>query len=155
MATYTNVTQKEFTEFIDPQGFKPMTLPGTRELVWGKVFKREPHVFSMRIYTGINPDGNSRDVGKDAMRVEIWYRDSEGKPKRVGGSKRVHRVEGWRKNLQARIDGWLETLGPACPECGKPMAERTVKKDGPNKGKKFHGCIDYPNCNGSVWPKAA
>jgi ssDNA-binding Zn-finger/Zn-ribbon topoisomerase 1 len=35
-----------------------------------------------------------------------------------------------------------------CPHCGGFMAERTVKKEGELCGKKFLGCIEYPNCRG-------
>lgn len=41
--------------------------------------------------------------------------------------------------------------GKACSQCGKPMAERTVKS-GPNAGKKFLGCTGFPNCKNSEWP---
>ncbi|HYO87319.1 MAG TPA: DUF2726 domain-containing protein [Candidatus Limnocylindrales bacterium] len=34
---------------------------------------------------------------------------------------------------------------PVCPKCGIPMVERTVSK-GPNQGRKFYGCRNYPNC---------
>lgn len=43
--------------------------------------------------------------------------------------------------------------GAPCPKCGKgKMVEREVKS-GPNAGKKFKGCTNYPNCNHSEWPK--
>ena len=37
---------------------------------------------------------------------------------------------------------------PACPKCGRPMALRTVQKEGPHKGKKFWGCPGFPHCRG-------
>lgn len=36
---------------------------------------------------------------------------------------------------------------PACPKCGSEMVLRTVSK-GPNEGKQFWGCPNYPNCRG-------
>ena len=43
------------------------------------------------------------------------------------------------------------TAGQACPKCGKPMAQRTVK-NGPSAGKTFLGCTGFPNCKHSIWP---
>ena len=37
---------------------------------------------------------------------------------------------------------------PDCPRCGKPMALRTARK-GPNAGKSFWGCPDFPACQGA------
>jgi hypothetical protein len=34
---------------------------------------------------------------------------------------------------------------PLCPNCGTPMVERVAKK-GPNAGKPFYGCSNYPRC---------
>jgi hypothetical protein len=139
-AQYVNVTQSEMEEHLLPQGFKRVTIPGTTELVYGKRVDRENLMLTLRVYTGIVPSGNSRGVGEDAMRVTIFQRTDEGAVKMVGGSKRVHRVKGWRKNLQNRIDGWEDLLGPQCTECGKLMVER----DGRNG--KFYGCTGYPDC---------
>jgi len=37
---------------------------------------------------------------------------------------------------------------PNCPKCGKAMALRTARK-GPNAGKSFWSCTDYPECKGA------
>jgi four helix bundle suffix protein len=37
---------------------------------------------------------------------------------------------------------------PACPECGKPMHQRTAKT-GPHAGQSFWGCTGYPDCKGT------
>jgi len=139
-AQYVNVTQSEMEEHLLPQGFKLVTVPGTVELVYGKRVDRDDLMLTLRVYTGIVPSGNSRGVGEDAMRVTIFQRTSEGTVKMAGGSKRVHRVKGWRKNLQNRIDAWEDLLGPQCPACGNLMVER----DGRNG--KFYGCSNYPDC---------
>lgn len=34
---------------------------------------------------------------------------------------------------------------PLCPSCGVPMVRRAVNK-GPNMGKKFYGCPNFPKC---------
>jgi len=155
MAEYYPISEAEMSEFLVAQGFQPVSLPGTLELVWGKIVRRGSCVCSLRVYSGINPNGASRDVGKDAIRVTLHWRDAGGVIQKVGGSKRVHRVRGWRDNLQNRIDKWEEALGPPCPKCAAPMVQRTVKKDGPNKGKKFWSCVTWKatKCQGSIWPK--
>jgi hypothetical protein len=37
---------------------------------------------------------------------------------------------------------------PLCPNCGSPMVLRVVAKEGPQKGKHFWGCPNYPKCHG-------
>ena len=36
---------------------------------------------------------------------------------------------------------------PTCPKCNGQMVLRTAKK-GPNQGKQFWGCVNYPRCRG-------
>ncbi|HXF84590.1 MAG TPA: DUF2726 domain-containing protein [Anaerolineales bacterium] len=38
---------------------------------------------------------------------------------------------------------------PMCPVCGKMMVLR-VHRTGPDKGRKYYGCMDSPKCNGMV-----
>ncbi len=37
--------------------------------------------------------------------------------------------------------------GPPCPKCGSPMVLRAVR-EGPQKGKPFWGCPNFPRCRG-------
>jgi four helix bundle suffix protein len=37
---------------------------------------------------------------------------------------------------------------PACPDCGKPMRQRTARK-GPRAGQPFWSCSAYPDCKGT------
>lgn len=37
---------------------------------------------------------------------------------------------------------------PRCPQCGKPMLKKMVKK-GSRQGDFFWGCSDYPHCTGT------
>lgn len=137
--TYTNVTQADIEEFLGPQ-YKQIRLDRVRELVYARRVDRDGMQLSLRVFTGIEPDGISRDVGTDAIRcVLIWRNPKNGETATVATSKRVHRVAGWRRNLQARLDT-LEPDGPRCEKCGAPMVLRTSKR-GP-----FYGCAGYPNC---------
>lgn len=141
MATeYYNISREEMDAFLTARGFKPILLPGTVELVYGKRVDQGNKKLTLRVYTSITPDGHARKVGADAIRVALFVL-VDGKPVHVGGDKRVHRVLGWAKNLQARLDAWQEGLPDHdCPKCTAPLTLR----DG--KYGKFMGCASYPNC---------
>ena len=140
MAHYTNITAEEMEQFLAAKGFAKIALPGTIELVYGKRVKQDDLQLSLRCYTGIAGE-NSRKVGEDAIRVNLWMRTSQGRLIKLGGSKRVHRVEGWRNNLGKRLDDWLEYMPThKCDKCGLPMIVRNSSKG------KFLGCSGYPDC---------
>jgi len=44
---------------------------------------------------------------------------------------------------------FLSTDDIKCPECGAKTTIRTASK-GPNAGKKFHVCNNYPDCKGKI-----
>jgi len=141
-ATYTNISKEDMEAFLVPQGFKALPLPGTTELVYGKRVDHEGLILSLRVYTGIWPSGESRAVGEDAIRINLFVRLPDGKIIKLGGSKRVHRVGGWKNNLQNRLNSWEENLPEhTCPKCGVPM----VKRKGPYGD--FFGCSNWPTCN--------
>jgi len=139
---YCNVTQQEMESFLLPKGYASMVLPNTIELVYGKVYdatcwywdqedKPITLKMSLRIYTGINPDGNSRDIGKDAIRVGLYWRDNNSNVYHIASSRRVHRVNGWRDNLEDRIVNWQKGItGRACPRCYAPLIERINRFNG-------------------------
>lgn len=140
MATYTDITVDDFITYLAPQGFKPVALPGVRELVLAKRVDQDGVQLSLRVYTGVDPDGHSRDVGEDAIRAVLFSRTGEGVVRKVATSKRVHRVQGWKRNLQARLDDLkVERI---CPDCGSPMARRKGKRG------EFFGCTNRRMENG-------
>jgi four helix bundle suffix protein len=49
--------------------------------------------------------------------------------------------------LEARDLSQAEDGAPVCPECGKPMRQRTARS-GQNAGHPFWGCTGYPACKG-------
>ena len=59
---------------------------------------------------------------------------------------------GFRERLtSARLeerDRHEAVVGPACPECGKPMRLRKARA-GQNAGQAFWGCTAYPECKGT------
>lgn len=142
--SYVQPTLADFTKLLEGQSFSPLTLAGTREIVLGKRVDIDGIPLSLRIYTSLEPSGEGRECGEDAIRVEVYAKDSEGQIKRIGGSKRVNRVAGWQERLLQRVQAWKDQLGPACPCCGGPTVLR--------KGRygEFHGCYNYPHCKGII-----
>ena len=43
---------------------------------------------------------------------------------------------------------YFEKIGQPCPECGKDLVIKRTRK-----GRKYFGCIDYPNCEYMSWNK--
>jgi hypothetical protein len=146
MAQFTNITAEEMTEFLTTQNppFSIVQLDNVGEMVFGRrVHGQHNWPLTLRVYTGI--DGkNSRGVGDDAIRCSLFMRTRTGEILFVGGDKRVHRVKGWRQNLQSRIDKWEEYAPTiACRKCCLPM----VLREG--KFGKFFGCSGWkPNNKG-------
>ena len=145
MAEYYNISEDEMRQFLEAQGFVQMKLPRTKELVFGKRLDQDNIALSLRVYTGIDPNGSSREAGKDAIRVVLFMRSRDGSIFKLGGSKRVHRVLFCKKNLQKRLDSWLDSMPEhKCSKCGSPML--------PRKGQfgKFLGCSRYPQCKNTL-----
>lgn len=146
-ATYHNVTLEEIRNFLEPQGFEVVDTKKynpadrTQEIVFGKRVDQDDLALTLRIFTGINPTGNSRDVGKDAIRVALFYLRPDFKIVEIGGSKRVNRVGSWKKNLQSRLDEWHNFLPKEkCKKCGMPLYPKTGKHG------TFLACAGYPEC---------
>ena len=141
MAQYYNISEVEMREFLEAQGFAQVHPPKTTELVFGKRVDQDNIPLTLRVYTGINPSGKSRAAGKDAIRVTLFMKNLDGRISKLGGSKRVHRVSFWKKNLQSRLDSWLDFMPKhKCTKCGSPMVPRN------GKNGKFLGCCRYPDC---------
>jgi hypothetical protein len=138
-AAFYPVSKAEMEAFLLPQKFKLVELPGTRELVYAKRVDCDGLMLSLRVYTGINPDGNSRDVGADAIRCNIFWKNPEGKLVKVWTSKRVHRVLNWESNLAARL---AEAKIERKCSCGSPMVKRSTR----SSKEFFLGCANYPTC---------
>lgn len=147
MAEYTQIDAEAFGSAMKEWGFEERP-PESGERIWDHSHKTAGCF--IRIYSSIPAHGGeARDVGRDAIRVVgLWQPTGEGQaprpvlPKQI----RVHRVKGWRNNLQERArDVWRQLSRiPVCPACGAPTVERTRKSD----GAAFRGCIRYPDCRG-------
>ncbi len=136
------ITQNEMEAFLKPQGFVPLKLERTYELVYGKFVKIENHPFSLRIYTGINPNGQSRQKGSDAIRVRLFAKKGDWIFP-VGKKVNCLRVKNWAANIAKAFDK-VQTELTFCPNCEAPMVEREGKTG------TFMGCSQYheTGCNG-------
>jgi ssDNA-binding Zn-finger/Zn-ribbon topoisomerase 1 len=143
-ARFCNITESEMDAFMKERNFRRMTIPGTIELVYGKIVNIGEKRLSLRVYSAINPTGESRAKGKDAIRVQLYYMYNE-KPCPIGKSQKCLRVENWKANLSKAIDKHAENF-EICPRCGHPMVER----ENTRTKEKFWGCVTYrqTKCNG-------
>lgn len=145
---YTEITEREMDNFlVEDKGFEVVDMEGVKEKVYRFVFTVNDVPVSIRVYSTIDErTGVSRGKGNDAIRVELYKHDPDlDEPVHVGHSKRVHRIQTWRKNLGKRLSNVTEMFGPACPSCGDMM----VLRDSSNG--KFWGCSNYhsDDCTGS------
>jgi len=136
MAKSVIISERDMHDFLARKGFTKVTVEGTKELVYGKIVRKN---LCLRVYTSLI-GGRTRGNGEDAIRTCLVTK-VDGIVRPVGKNKRVHRVEGWRGNLEARIDGWEQQLGPACPKCGAVTVVRESRRG------LFWGCSQYPHCN--------
>ena len=145
MAYYYSIPIEEMEEELESLRFYPVNLTfrnkPVKEWVYERKLPRSPNHF-VRIYTGIQrygqSAGESRKAGKDAIRIQVIYRDAKGETL-VSQTKRVHRVGGWRKNLHNRMNEVSSELPQVeFDSRGEPM---TLRKKGKNQ---FWGSRDYP-----------
>ncbi len=106
-ATFSEVTLEDMEKFLK-RGFRALRpKKGTDR---GEVFydlSLSPHV-NIRVWTSIRPSTSSgAGVGEDAIRVQLM--SAQGRPLMKGKAPIVKRTQGWRGNLQDKIEETLET----------------------------------------------
>jgi Cu-Zn family superoxide dismutase len=143
--SYQDITLEEMDQFLRKRRFYPVDLYFRRRPVKEWVYERKlPHHANhfVRVYTSIQRYGRNsdtaRDVGKDAIRVQVIYRDNKGETL-VSFPKRVNRVTTWANNLNDRLQEIASTLPEVKRDSrGEPMTLRQ------KKGNLFWGSRDYP-----------
>lgn len=145
---YTNITVDEFETFLDSIAqFEQDDDADANEAVYTISLPHDE--LEVRIFSTINPDGNARNCGNDAIRTVVWHTEDEVP---VGGREKTLRIaptdsnpEGWKANLRPKIEdlvlNWREYYGGSCPRCGATLALR----DG--SYGEFLGCTNYPDCD--------
>lgn len=147
---YYNISADEMTAFLTGRGFRKMQLPNTVEIVFGKIVRLGAHTLSLRILTGINPSGESRAKGTDAIRVSLYCKlptNIANYPVPCGKSQKCLRVNTWKANMAAAIDRCEDPDNfRVCSKCGNPMTERQRDSD----KQKFWGCSAwrFTKCKG-------
>jgi len=156
---FYNITDDEMHAFLTSLGFVQLNLPNTRELVYGKIMVIgnfadtvdsdgglirseliDTITLSTRVYTAINPSGSSRESGKDAIRVQNFWK-LNGEPKPVGMPVKCLRIDTWKKNLEKAIEKARDIRSfRVCKNCGSPMVIRKRKND----NREFWGCAAFP-----------
>ena len=145
-AEYTRIGADDMDAFLIDLGFVEEPRVPRRERQYVKVYGRGPGGAELvtRVYSSIveGLDPASRARGKDAIRVVPIYRHPTYGDFALGKNKRVHRVNGWRRNLTNRIEESERSApGPVLDSRGKPMRLRQNRKT----KQYFWGSLDYPN----------
>lgn len=143
-AEYTRISAGDMDTFLIDLGFVEEPRVPRRERQYVKLYGRGPGGAELmtRVYSSIIDSlGAARDSGKDAIRVVPIYRHPTYGDFALGKNKRVHRVNGWRRNLTNRIEESEQSApGPVLDSRGKPMRLRQNRKT----KQYFWGSLDYP-----------
>ncbi len=151
-AQFYAITRDEVHEFLTGLGFVPLALRGVVELVYGKIVRVGEHRLSLRVYTAVNPDGESREKGTDAIRVQLFHKLQAGHQEQivpVGRPQKCLRVLSWKQNLGKAIDRHADASNfRLCPACHHPM----VLRENRATGEEFWGCSMFKitGCKGKV-----
>ena len=145
MAEYTDISGSEMHDFLKAQGFRVVPFHRAKERIYEKTYGTEQGgTYVIRVYSSV-VGNQSRGVGKDAIRVQpVYVNVSTGEDAFLSVHKRVHRVKGWKENLQKRIDDIMSVKPKVVRDSnGKAMVLRKAKR-GRSAGSWFWGSRDYP-----------
>ena len=135
-AHFCPITRDEIHEFLSGLGFVPLNLKGVVELVYAKIVRVGGHRLSLRCYTAVNPNGESREKGTDAIRLQLFMRVEDGIVP-VGRPQKCLRVKSWRVNIRRAIERATDPSNfHLCPACESPQVLRRNK----STGDEFWGC---------------
>ena len=142
-ARFYAITREEMDRFLTSLGFVPVAIKGVVEFVYGKIVRIGDHRLSLRVYTAVNPTGESREKGTDAIRVQLFHRartETGEQVVPVGRSQKCLRITTWQQNLRKAIDRYaVPDNFRLCPACGHPM----VLRENSQTGEDFWGCSLY------------
>jgi hypothetical protein len=142
-ARFYAISRDEIHEFLTSLGFQPLFLKGVVERVYAKIVRVGDHRLSLRVFTAINPNGESRGKGTDAIRVQLFHKFQNGDKEQivpVGRPQKCLRVTSWRENLAKAIQRHDDPdLFRLCPACGRPM----VLRHNHSTGGEFWGCTMF------------
>lgn len=139
---------KEQFEGALPKGY--WTELGMLDGEYSYVVKVSP-IVNIMVRSSIHYDGLAADTGKDSIRC--WLVNENSEP--IGNKLQsyVTRVKGWQTRLLDELrELWRmgSKASKPCVVCGSRLGVFTVKKDGPNKGRKFLKCQNT-SCGDFSW----
>lgn len=142
MSRYRPIDLATFAALMRDKGFNEISLPGTAEHVWERPIdcRLSSGRFKVRIYSSIDGTGVTREVGGDAIRVQLF---DTVRSRPVGDFARVHRTENALVNTIERareVYGYVSQHPEHHCTCGSLMVARG------KSGKTFLGCTSYPTC---------
>ena len=147
MASFEKISSEQMDNFMDVLVFSELSIKertgNLRRTVKERVYEKDFGEGKIRIYSSV-AGVESRDVGKDAIRVQYWVDGVK-----VYGAARVHRVKNWRNNVLNRIYSLEDMVSKGSlrkvpkDSSGSPMVVRKARRG----GKKFWGSSDYPRNN--------
>ncbi|MFW9910063.1 MAG: hypothetical protein ACFFEF_16020 [Candidatus Thorarchaeota archaeon] len=133
---HVDITQDEFERVLAKYKPKRIKPKGVFEAVYKIPL---PNGLSIWIYSTINiHTGVSREKGADAIKTVLMYNDT----KIIQTTSKTLRVESWKENLTAKLDGLISIVTEYRDPQGHPLLKKK-KKEG--KGI-FYGCALYPEC---------
>lgn len=113
-------------EVLDPHevGINLSLTQDVGELVYSKDLGKKRILV---IYSSVDKHSmKGRDCGEDAIRCVVLYED-----KPIGRTVRTNRIGTWKKNLGAKVRGFIKTLPPIrrCRHCSSVLIARRSRKD--------------------------
>jgi len=139
---------------VEARGGSSRWTSSGRERVWELTLPPNGTARIIRVFTSMAIGATAvRDCGKDAVRVVVGFGDPDkgGDFRPLEKGQKILRTA--PRDAEDRVGVFLERLRDqlrkawvranrikACPDCGKPMAQRKGR-NGP-----FLGCTGYPEC---------
>jgi hypothetical protein len=130
-------------------GFTQRQPERTRELCWERrvVTNGEPTPYAIRVYSTLEPTGECREIGSDAIRVCLVDQEDPSRERILEVEKKVLRTKSAMINLRARareLYGYVNTSAHRCPVCGRLMVVRTTKRTvAKPEVRSFFGCMGF------------
>lgn len=155
---YVSIKLDEFESFLlyKPDGSRNDFERVDLDRCWEYVYEHPIHTTPLviRVFSSIDKrTGMSRERGKDAIRVVLVDKEANRGLKK---SKRTYRIKGWPERLRLKILGLYWQVRDRSGDfvfcgCGSVMDTLKVKRNSPNKGKRFLKCI---RCGKTLFPQS-
>ena len=118
--THTTITKSEFESFLEEHTeFNAIPTASDSQIIYEIDLPKDN--LAVRILSTIERNV-SRPYAQDSIKIMLWHRGAQTV---VGEKKRAYRVDGWKSNIQEKIEdlvanyrnhvfGWCDECGDAC-----------------------------------------